>query len=816
MSIISKQSNRNCSIKEAIVYQMGKVGSTSIVASLNSAGVSAFQSHFLDTPSFHRAIDKFDLPNSISEQAANHLSIQLQRNLILRNKVKQYQTNTPPREEKLGIITLVRDPLNWYFSNLAQNYYQVETSLRKWLESEQLLAKGQELDIDHIHHLFREVFSCFDKIVPDMERDHADLIQDAYKEASKTKEGVLYRFIYGQVAELNRIQFWFDTHFRTVFNHDLLHYTFPHAEGYIKHSIEDFDILLLKFEELDSLHQVIADFCGLSTFKMKFLNESRNKTIGKLVSDAKKSIEIPSSFKEKYYSSEYCEIFYSSTGEQPSKRVLLRRRRYLPPAIPGKPLNINDVSNYHQSKRKSLESFIEFAQGGELPKWPLEVFLEVSNVCDLKCAMCPTFSAINPKRFINLKHADRGLFKIENTAPLEEILEHAIIVHAFGYGEPTIHPQFKEFIAYVSQYEVMVDFFTHGMHLTQELCDFLVRNKIFRVTLSFSGATKDEYENIYLGGDFERVIAGIKRLSDTKKRQGSDFPSIEVNSLGFKHHVEKLPEFVELMGDNGVNVINLKPLQTYDVIEELHTHTSVMRTDVEGKILHKAKNVAKKYNLILASKPYEDTAYFADKFDTEAAQARHKGQEKLSTTHVEISAIKELAESKETKDAAKQLLKESESKGFQYKILEPGTTKFFTNKKSPCLEPFKTFYASYDGRVFPCCFKGTENSLGDLSDGQDGMSIWHNPMFTELKSRALLQELPAKLCGKCVQSGIYPKHHSIGQKIGHYARWFTKTFGAPFHSHIQKSARDLPDNEEILLQQRSAPTSSKDTNSNLF
>ena len=804
MSIIAKQLNRNCSIKEAVVYQMGKVGSTSIVASLNSAGVSAYQSHFLDTASFHQAIDKFDLPNSISEQAANHLSIQLQRNLVLRNKVKQYQTNTPPREDKLGIITLVRDPLNWYFSNLAQNFYQVETNLRNWLESEDLLVKGQDLDVSHIHHLFTEVFSCFDKIIPDMDRDHANLIQAAYKEASKTKEGVLYRFIYGQVAELNRIQFWYDKHFLPVFNHDLLRYTFPAADGYATHSIENIDILLLKFEELNSLHQVIADFCGLSSFRMKFLNESKNKTIGQLVSNAKKSIEIPESFKEKYYSSEYCEVFYSPSDDYTPDRMRIRRRRFPPPGVPGKPLNINDVSNYHQSKRKSLESFIEFTRGGELPRWPLEVFLEVSNVCDLKCAMCPTFSAINPKRFVNLKHADRGLFKIENTAPLEEILEHAIIVHAFGYGEPTIHPQFKEFIAYLSQYEVMVDFFSHGMHLTEELCEFLVRNNIFRVTLSFSGATKDEYENIYLGGDYERVIAGIKRLAETKKKHGSDFPSIEINSIGFKHHVEKLPEFVDIMGEAGVNVINLKPLQTYDVIEELHTHTSVMRPDVEGKIVQQAKQVAKKHNLILASKPYEDTAYFADKFDGEAAQERHKGQEKLSTTHVEITKIKQLAESQETKEAAKQLLKETESEGFQYKILEPEQVKFFKNKKSPCLEPFKTFYASYDGRVFPCCFKGTENSLGDLSTGQDGMSIWHNPMFTELKSRALLQELPAKLCGKCVQSGIYPKQHNIGQKIGHYARWFTKTFGAPFHSHIQKSARELPGNEEILSHQRSA------------
>ena len=112
-------------------------------------------------------------------------------------------------------------------------------------------------------------------------------------------------------------------------------------------------------------------------------------------------------------------------------------------------------SQYIEKKTNAWQSFFDFADGkGELPKWPLEIFLEISNVCDLKCAMCPTFSAINSERFFNLKKADRGLIAIDSaTEPLVNLLEHALVVHAFGYGEPTIHPQFKEVIHFLSQYE---------------------------------------------------------------------------------------------------------------------------------------------------------------------------------------------------------------------------------------------------------------------------------------------------------------------------------------------------------------------------
>ena len=172
---------------------------------------------------------------------------------------------------------------------------------------------------------------------------------------------------------------------------------------------------------------------------------------------------------------------------------------------------------YHAQKSSTVDSLLGFTEGGALPKWPLEVFLEISNICDLQCAMCPTFSALNPNRFKILKNNDRGLLSYEETAaPMESVLEHALIVHAFGYGEPTIHPQFREFISYLSRFEVMVDFFTHGMHLTEDMCEFLVQQNVVRITISFSGATQEEYENVYLGGDFQRVLTGIKTLAATK------------------------------------------------------------------------------------------------------------------------------------------------------------------------------------------------------------------------------------------------------------------------------------------------------------
>jgi len=372
-------------------------------------------------------------------------------------------------------------------------------------------------------------------------------------------------------------------------------------------------------------------------------------------------------------------------------------------------------SVYHAQKSSTVDSLLGFTEGGAPPKWPLEVFLEISNICDLQCAMCPTFSALNPNRFKILKNNDRGLLSYEETAaPMESVLEHALIVHAFGYGEPTIHPQFREFISYLSRFEVMVDFFTHGMHLTEDMCEFLVQQNVVRITISFSGATKEEYENVYLGGDFQRVLTGIKTLAATKKKYQSRYPSIDVNSLAFNHQIEKLPEFVRLMGEHGANAIHLKPLQTYDTIRELHTHSSIMRPEIEGKIVAEAKEIAAQFDLVLASEPYEQTAQIMSQHPDNPQQARHKGKEKLSTDSYEIKELKFVAKSLAKKEEIRASAREAEddiaSTEFRDRV-------FQKNRGTPCLEPYKTLYASFNGRVYPCCFKAdSETPLGNLKE----------------------------------------------------------------------------------------------------
>jgi MoaA/NifB/PqqE/SkfB family radical SAM enzyme len=453
-------------------------------------------------------------------------------------------------------------------------------------------------------------------------------------------------------------------------------------------------------------------------------------------------------------------------------------------------------AQFTEHKREAIESFLRFAQGEEFPRWPLEVFLEVSNICDLQCAMCPTFSALNADRFFALKREDRGVIAYDTaTEPLEEVLKHALIIHASGYGEPTIHPQYKELLVHLSRYEALIDFFTNGMHLDDELCQFLVQGHVHRISISFSGVTAEEYENIYIGGDYERVLGGIRRLAKAKEQAGSLYPRIEINSLAFRHHIEQLPDFVKLMGEAGANVIHVKPLRLFGKkIAELQHHESHMHPDREAHIVRQAKSVADAYGVHLASAPYEATERharnYARAFDGMQDDEREQLFRRILEERVPVAEMKGIALSAAKREQKKEVLKQGlemrERKRFSVEQNE-----FFSHKGAPCMEPFKSFHAAFDGRVRTCCFTGAKNWIGHLQE-DNSETIWNNEVYGALRRHAVNNEYLSSMCAACMKKSAYPKDHAFHSEYNAYAKWYEHVYGVPFLADLRERIKAVP------------------------
>ena len=427
-----------------------------------------------------------------------------------------------------------------------------------------------------------------------------------------------------------------------------------------------------------------------------------------------------------------------------------------------------------EAKLEAVRSFAGFVRGEGLPAYPIEIFLEVSNVCDLSCVMCPRFSALNPDRKTALAAAGPGFLAADSAiGALDPLLKRALVVHAFGYGEPTIHPGFGETLERLAGYDVLLDFFTNGMHFSPELVERLVRLSVHQVTVSFSGATREHYENVYQGGNFDQVCAGLARLRDAKRAAGTSYPRVHINSLSFDHHIRSLDRFVELMAGLGVDRIEVTRLFEHAAaLPELSGHAADMRSPVLRATVRKAQDAARAHRMSLS--------LHQTLLDQLEGPESHNVPEGVPGVPVEAFAA--IASGLPVYPPARvppiPLL---DLEGTPDEIrARLGVRPAETQPAFVCFEPFKTMYVRSKGHVKSCCYMDDAAPALGNAIGSGGAAIWNGRGFAAMRAAFTSGEYPMKACGNCLANRQAPASHGVEQMLEDYASWHTDVFGTGF------------------------------------
>lgn len=394
------------------------------------------------------------------------------------------------------------------------------------------------------------------------------------------------------------------------------------------------------------------------------------------------------------------------------------------------------------AKRDAVAAGLGFAAGGPMPRWPLLMKLEISNVCNLRCAMCDTFSALNPSRSRRLGEVERGFLDVSAAMdPLAPLLRHALAVRCSGLGEPTVHPRFREVIAWLSRYRVMVEFFTNGMLVDDELAGFLVAAGVHKVRFSLSGASRDDYEAVYLGGDFHKVLAGIRGLARAKAAAGSPYPVIGVNSLAFRHHAAALDDFVGLMAAHGVEDIILQPLEEHAAIPAMAGHGGMDPAAAE-----RAAALARELGVTLTVLPGCDAgARGGAGRPVPLGEFRSLARSAAGRSAAGRSAAGKAAAGRSGADPLPRLDPARGDADYLRLALDLEPARDAT----VCLMPFEEIYVRRGGDVKPCCHADKQGvPLGSITR-QDGGEIWRGHGFSAMREAILAGLVPNAVCRAC-------------------------------------------------------------------
>ena len=186
---------------------------------------------------------------------------------------------------------------------------------------------------------------------------------------------------------------------------------------------------------------------------------------------------------------------------------------------------------------------------------PFMLMVEPSSLCNLHCPLC----AVGAKKLTR----DQGHMPLEWFRQIiDEMGPYLIHLTLWNQGEPFLNPDLLPMIRYAKAKKMVVLTSTNGHFLdSREGAEQLVTSGLDDLIISMDGATQETYQKYRKGGDFQRVIRGIRNLVMAKKHLGSARPYIELQFLIMKHNQHEIETFRSLARDLRVNKISLKTVQ---------------------------------------------------------------------------------------------------------------------------------------------------------------------------------------------------------------------------------------------------------------
>ena len=184
----------------------------------------------------------------------------------------------------------------------------------------------------------------------------------------------------------------------------------------------------------------------------------------------------------------------------------------------------------YERGRKSNEPDIGVA-------FPTMIRLEASSYCQLKCPSCPTAQGDIHKSIVGSKFLKFDSFKkIVDTADWIKEIELS------NWGEIFLNPEIVKIFNYAFKKNISLVAY-NGVNFNtvkDEALEALVKYRVKALTCSIDGASQETYVKYRVRGNFDQVIANIRRLNKFKKAYKTDLPKLTWQFVMFEHNKHEL------------------------------------------------------------------------------------------------------------------------------------------------------------------------------------------------------------------------------------------------------------------------------------
>ena len=195
-----------------------------------------------------------------------------------------------------------------------------------------------------------------------------------------------------------------------------------------------------------------------------------------------------------------------------------------------------------------------------LPHIPPTLYVELTNACNLNCAMCDRKSMTREESMM-----DMDLFTriIDNAAEIR-----VPVVKLNRFGESLLHPRLTDMIRYSKERGIPWVYFTsNATLLNEQKATDILTSGLDSITFSVDGATAGTYEGIRKGAAYNKTVQNIRRFCELRETLRAGKPRTVVNTLLMRETWNEMADFFRTWTPI-VDRINVMPVGRYGNVED--------------------------------------------------------------------------------------------------------------------------------------------------------------------------------------------------------------------------------------------------------
>ena len=192
--------------------------------------------------------------------------------------------------------------------------------------------------------------------------------------------------------------------------------------------------------------------------------------------------------------------------------------------------------------------------------YPFNIIIEPTNRCNLDCIMCIRKSVVEK---ITGKEMDMDF---DTFKTILDKIPTALKLAIQGQGEPFLNKEIFDMIKYSKSKGIYTYTISNGTLLTEKMNKKIIESGLDMITFSIDGPTKEIYEKIRIGSNFDLVISNIKNLVKMRNIYSSDL-EINVGVVLSKDNFDSLEKYEELF--SGINNLTFQKLYHLPLAKDL-------------------------------------------------------------------------------------------------------------------------------------------------------------------------------------------------------------------------------------------------------